>query len=1151
MSVYPDELNSILFEEIAHSRGKVSLEELWRISGQHMNIDDEKMKRFVYSSLMDNKNVILMDSNLRVIDKLSYDDIVNLPDSSSLKIGITEDNLWRMLTGYTKKESTIGNLAFDLLLEIASAKEKGVNTMQLARNTGQDPRSVTGRIKKLGNLVVGNQVIYKGHVVRLMKLLRYSSSENSDADEKYINIRDYLPKLVDIVKNSKNGVRQITDLRRQLKFDQDKRLAKAFLAAISWLDENGYLKKVLVVAPNNPAVEIRCVKYLRDYLPENKEKVSLDLENDSQEEQIEDDSRVNDAEIVGDYFDSIGSASSSQGQALMVQDYIKPSKYDIQMNRFYPIQNQVYDLVEQSGTTGLSSMKLIDTLCGPDYKRNFNKSSEYYLEKVGKQGIKPDSMGIVRVYDFEGKKKFHRLFTQNHFQGMMDLNGHESITEFSNLSVNTKTLNDLNKIYFTPLNNTLRFFTENGIDRFFWHGELNIPLDSSSSTRGRKRKDCNGQVQVPDEPKTQLDIKRRKTSSTGPSSVLSNPGENDFQDNNMIKKKVVDIDGFTGGSLRSLQRQRAILEVLKLKGGVIYWREQFFDDVRNYMQSTTMLDKKTARGDIEHLVERHKLVTMKSPLNGRTLISLPGTPNNVVTEYVKREKDLKKTSFKDIVRNTDIYFFDQTQKDKFHRGVKSVERIRKYQQNSSERNRRKKGISDKSKCDSKLSLTDVNPEAKARKSNGVTARFEKGENFNVSTKNGLKVLIMAVVISKSITHDIAWNKISSLFPKNSLEKLKKQWTTRRIKMGDLGWKAYVSKWKRVLVHAIKNEIVSLDEAEDLQLSKLIRVWLNYETKKYHTTIELYQDIHENRNRLTLLRASKDRKPLFDSLLSSMIQRELYHLKTSYTYSNKTENREQQKDSKIESIQSMIKSVLIEKHELQKNGFELFQNFDLEELDIAIMKLVKSKYLLFRGSRLEATNKISELLENRGYYRLFERYSAYKRTLKEFLEARTGVLIYDEVKDSSAPILIDLLRRGVLVPNFVPITHYIRPLSYTSRKFDIKSLTPPIILTQGNNFSLRSSNEREPIPLGPPFSRLWIDGEGQVREHIWKALTVMVVNSMLFLPGIDIEGLTTITECIISYSEMSEVCEWLTQKKMAEKTAYGGYILTPNWYCALD
>ena len=68
--------------------------------------------------------------------------------------------------------------------------------------------------------------------------------------------------------------------------------------------------------------------------------------------------------------------------------------------------------------------------------------------------------------------------------------------------------------------------------------------------------------------------------------------------------------------------------------------------------------------------------------------------------------------------------------------------------------------------------------------------------YHAGTKDGVQALIRAVVVTKSIKNEIMWDKITKLFPNNSLDNLKKKWTARRVRMGHSGWRAYVDKWKR-------------------------------------------------------------------------------------------------------------------------------------------------------------------------------------------------------------------------------------------------------------------------------------------------------------------------------------------------------------------
>ena len=255
-------------------RLEITIKELWTIASSYIDLHDDLLKSFLYNNVVSHPDTIILLSG-KVTPDIKYEDITQYEES--LQIGITDDRLWFTLTGHTKKEASVVGFAFDLLLEVAASKEKGINTMELARNTGQDPRSVTGRIKKFAHLVTTTQLVFKGHLVKLLRLNRFVTEKPK---KPYINIKQHLSDIVSTVKNSKNGVRQVIDLKREMGFDKEKRLSKAFTSAITWLDQQQYLKKVIVVSPTNPAIKIRCVQFLQDYIPEDMVG-NEDFENDS------------------------------------------------------------------------------------------------------------------------------------------------------------------------------------------------------------------------------------------------------------------------------------------------------------------------------------------------------------------------------------------------------------------------------------------------------------------------------------------------------------------------------------------------------------------------------------------------------------------------------------------------------------------------------------------------------------------------------------------------------------------------------------------------------------------------------------------------------------------------------------------------------
>ncbi|CDF87512.1 BN860_08064g1_1 [Zygosaccharomyces bailii CLIB 213] len=1154
--VYPDELVRLTCELIAYSGGEISLPLLWESSSKFVSLNDEMSKNFVFSCVTSDAAVTLYERG-KVVHK-SYSEIAANEDDFTLRID--EDTLWIILTGYRKKEANIGGSAFELLLEIAKAKESGINTKDLALATNQDPRSITGRVKKIGHLIFSVQMIYKGHVVKLLKLKKY---EESDTTVKpYVNLRDHLEQIVDVVKKSKNGVRQIIDLKRELKFDSEKRVSKAFIAAIAWLDEKEYLKKVLVVSPTNPSVRIRCVKYLRDYVQEDKCINDFDYESDSGEDDIVDDEKLAlDDDDAYEGLDSTNATSVLQQEGLVVQDEKSAEKNDILLNRFYPMQNQTYDITERAGLQGISTMEVISKMTGKDYKRAFTKSSEYYVDSVGKPTVQSSGYKIVRVYDFEGKKKFYRFFTEENFRKITDISEDITFNCFEPLPKQAENLLQLNGSNFVALSNTLHFMVRDGQEYFFWNGEVKFPSKISPAERKRKQEE-----KARNNKGTNTSLKRRKadrflnteneTSSEG--NILSNQA---VEENGLSSKpKVLKVGGFSAGSLRSLRRQRAILEVVKKAGGVTYLREQFFEDVSQFMGSNTLLDKKTVRGDVNLMVENEKLRMQEEPNSGKRIIYLPGILSSTVSDFVIKEKDSRKAYFKDVIHNTDIYFFDQTEKHRFHRGVKSAERVRNYQN----RDKAKKQPQDKAtrkqaknaralQKQYKLSR-QLSSAAELATKNTVSRKAERSKQktvFHVGNKVGARALIMAVVITKSIKNEIVWDQITKLFPNNSLENLKKQWTARRIRMGHAGWKAYVDKWRKVLLAATKEERVSLEDLERLDLPKLINLWIASDIEEDRKPIYLYRDYLENKRRYTLVRVSPTGGVKSGLAMSSMIQRESSSLKKVYVYDDEGCTRQHQLPAwgTEEDIRAVIRSILFDNSATSRDEIKVLNNVPKERVDKVIMDMAKEKHLYLHGSKLEATNTIKELLEAKGNYTMFEGSEIYRKKLEEMFRAGNGVIINEEIPDVASWIFIELITQSKVHLDVIPTMHNKNTLSYVTRRFGIRGLTPPLIISP-NKPIIVEKEEQVPVPMGEPNSRLWIDSVGNLRPTVWKSLLSMLINEILFNPSICLGMLENNFSSALSKRELKDICDWLLKKGLIYETPFLGLKATHNWFTAL-
>lgn len=1172
--MYPDELVSKLFEEIAYNKGEIKLNQLWDISKTMVNVNDDSMKSFVFALLTSNPDIILY-KNRKILQKVPYSSLKE--DENEITIGINEDSLWVILTGYNKKESTIGNFAFELLLEVAKHKEKGINTMLLAKNTKQDSRSTTGRLKKLAHLITTKQLIYQGHLVKQVTLKKFQ--KNEPEIKEYINMRDHLGTIVNIVKNSKNGIRQTTDLKRELKFDKEKRLSKRFISAITFLDEKGYLQKIMIISPNNPNIKVKCVKYVKDFSDENKSN-PIDM-NDSSEDDDDADDGTEDGNATRqeeeeeeelNNLDYVNPSSILQDKGLIMEDKGQSNRQELLLNRFYPLQNQTYDLAAQTTTDGMPTMKATNLLVGKDFQRSFAKGLEYYAQMVGKKKSDSSGLNLVKIYDFEGKKKFYRLFTEENFQNMTDPTKRYAPDELAPVKVQKLSLDKLNKKNFIPLSNTLRYGVDSDDNEvFFWHGSDTSLLTakdvkklpkSKKSKRGEK-----DDLTEEDIPKLKK-IKQAVVEETlvndnkkdaGPLVELTKP-----EDKPLTGKRTLNVDGFFANSLKSLQRQRTLLNIVSKMGGVAYLKESLYDDLSKALGSNTMVDKKTARTDVERMVKSGKLLVYSIPDSKKKLIHIPGMTESDLDLYMDKEKNKKRYIYSSTLHTSDLYFFDQMAKERFNRREKSVQRLRDFQ------NRSKSDTlpSDKDKPrrprkPRTSKAAEAAGHSKKRRGSLFTALSENTNNpstkkkksvikklaFHVGKKSGLEALIMAVVITKSITNELQWDKISLLFPKNSLENLKKKWTARRVKMGHNGWKAYVDKWQRILVQAIKNETVSLQDAESVNLPILIPLWITFEEARKNSSVSLYKNYDTNIKRYTFVKDPPQHFSQAGMMMSSMVQRETSLLKSTYGYSlNDVDEKEIQRKDDEDNIKTVIRSILMDRSETGKDEIETLKNVPKEELDRIVLDMAKAKQLILRGPKLEASSLIVEMLENKGSYSQFSEVVEYNKRIEGMLKSGNGIIISQEINDIAAWQLIDLIERRKVPLQVIPVEREIGNFHYTTRKFEIETLTPPLICSMENDSEqLFGSSPHIAVPLGTAYSRLWINSNGRLRENIWKHLVAFVTTEILFSPGIMIELLETLSYQLVSRKELSDICDWLNKKGLIERLPYGGFKTSHKWY----
>lgn len=488
---------------------------MWEFATSKQGALDEIQKRIIWNWITSDDEIIVTTNK----EKLNSDELVKGLDylvskyHDGLTLYATEEKQWFTLTGRPKDGNRVGSFSFELLSVVSRAGEKGLTTIELSKMTGQDPRSLYGRVLTLveTGLVQRFPVIRHGAHTNLvvMKRFRAQSKEPVDESSKY-SLQQIKHAIVSATKHARNGLRETEDLKMELKLNEHRRGNVIFNNATRILQASGYVTRVLVFRSDNENKKYKCIKYIKD-LPDQAEDEETDEELDDVFDDMDDDiddskgsgskhsSSHNHNEMTTIKDNTNGSQhqypdlSDSSALIKMEDDEISETHNPILFNLFYPLENQIYDLIASSGIDGIPAMDLCERLVGRAFSRNVarqltdrsNKpadgkkrsTSKIYHATIHHLG----HLSIVRGIDFNARMKFYRYFTQpnyNRFVGTPSDPIWGIFHEIDSKSQST-TLQLLNSKAYVPLPGSMEILCrEDGIQVPFFHGDkMKAPLE--------------------------------------------------------------------------------------------------------------------------------------------------------------------------------------------------------------------------------------------------------------------------------------------------------------------------------------------------------------------------------------------------------------------------------------------------------------------------------------------------------------------------------------------------------------------------------------------------------------------------------------------------------------------------------------------------
>lgn len=488
----------------------VPLDTLWKHLSTNAPQLDQFMKQLMFENIKNDDNIefLVHSEGKKEPEIISMEErkALKLDDENKFLLRAELDYQFLQLTNEPRSKTCVGAAAYELLLEIAKARSAGIDSLTLTTITGQDQRSLTTRINSLNHLITKLQILKKGRVLSLFffnlfatadvinGITEVKTKDDGSINENF-NLNGFREKLMNILEKSKGGIRQFSDLRRELEWDKSPRYRRLYRTSITYLEDKGHLVRVFItLAKSNK--KTRAVRFIKPFVDQNSTINDIDEDEEEQEDDDQaEEEEEEEEEEVPEFNDSLiddelrmltGGTSvqdSSTSTWLPTLNENKSSKLRItnvsdsnfiipSFHRFESPQSQLHQLIDTFKQKGSTSSNSLNHLFGAGYARIFYRLTECYIHE--KYPKRLSNQQIVRFYDSKGRLRFYRYFTRPNFNqltGTLD----EHPEELSGAKPSNKTLQQLNKKEYVTLSSKTDIYEVDAVKNIYWHGAVDVP----------------------------------------------------------------------------------------------------------------------------------------------------------------------------------------------------------------------------------------------------------------------------------------------------------------------------------------------------------------------------------------------------------------------------------------------------------------------------------------------------------------------------------------------------------------------------------------------------------------------------------------------------------------------------------------------------
>ncbi|KAG7876126.1 hypothetical protein KL938_004798 [Ogataea parapolymorpha] len=1099
----------------------------------------EKSGKTTYKTETVDKNTSLVD----LVEKYGED---------KLRIGVTDDRQSLFLLGVKKENNNLGYFPYELLRYITKAKEAGITSMELIRQSGQDRRSLTSRLQTLEDL----GVVKKFPAVIDSANSYVIVSTKYEKQFSFANLRtsfELMGVVMKSLQDAPNGVRVPSDLARELRLTSKKE-RRMLAKAIRNLVVLGYACKINVEheSSGRKFVGLQFLKELPK-TPAARQELKSELASLSQDREDDQD------ELFGSVFES---------NTDEVPTY----------NPFFPLQNQIFDTVK--GNPGISTKKLNTCITGNLSVKSFgNYIGSYVFDTPVSE---PNA--VIRYLHQEGKARYYCHMIQSEYLKRQGQQVEEPRLEFAKTEENTQTIAEISASHYIdpfPKRVSLVFFP-NETFKFCWFGYSGPVLKSLVSKQGKiKQLVIDDTLKIAVSKKIQR-IGQPKTIKGGHfdehKGRIESPAKFVPKVEEYIPQPPLDADIDFGPD----KRRSVLLHIID-ESKCVALNMDLTKKVSDALNVNYLVDRRTVKKDAA-VLQRQNLITVKEvPSSIRSfthtvLCSVANKPSQDDIDAIAHSVSSKSGSVnprlssaptRPVFKANDSHFFEmpsqrlsQLRKSNQKKGLDTAKRVearlRAAEKPAESKKKRPRNSNDEDLLAPLMESRKRKKVSTRQKTQSAsTAPTKRARNNTRLSSKDVMVLVRAIIISQSLSpaNTIDWAKVSALFQdKYTSEVLRRQWPRHKRAIGIRALQLSRKTWERILMSAITNGDIGEEELLDYDLNGMISLWRSVDSDSFENThdVVLYRNYSENFKEQRW-RPDTDLRGL-DVFKegTSIIEREEQCARAMFAYPLVCEEPSLEPTG-VQEAKTKLKALFATGPD-KFSSAEAKKVFSSTEKDVyskALTELEDDKVIAYLGEdspiKFTLTEKIMFLIDWKFTRTFFDQCAGFVEMMETATLNNKGVILSPLSPDSCFAPLINMMAQAEIKVTRIDQSPPMLIDNYSTKSQDKTKLESDFILHDMHTaIDLKSVAP----PSGSPCSRLWIDLNGDLNVEIWFKTVCSLLRCIVFRPGVTFRLLCLRFSPLYEPFELKLVLDWMVAKK-AVVQRNDSYWAGSYWYLTFD